>query len=137
MKFEPFMTKAELIELALIHLPSRKYIVDKVTSKCNTEIVRLPVRQGVLNPIEFGWADLKNYVRKHNVRFSFNDIAQLCSEWLAARDSEHVAGYLSHLYKNEMFKVADKNSEVLENNLVDSDDDIGDDGLNDDDETND
>ena len=128
MKFEPFMTKAELIELALIHLPSKKYIVDKVASKCNTEIVRLPVRHCTLNPIKFGWADLKNYVRKYNVRFNLNDIPQLCSEWLAACDSEHVAGYLSQLYENEeIFKAADKNSKVLENGLVDSDDVIGDD----------
>ena len=51
---------------------------------------------------------------------------------------EHIAGYFSHVYENEeIFKVADKNSEVLENDLVDSDDDIGDDILNDDDETDD
>ncbi|CAF1503947.1 unnamed protein product [Rotaria sp. Silwood1] len=80
-KFETYMTKAELIALAFIHLPPKEYIVDKVASKYDIEIVRMPVKHCVLIPIELGWAGLKNYVRKYNVRFSLNDIAQLFNEW--------------------------------------------------------
>ncbi|CAF3934653.1 unnamed protein product [Rotaria sp. Silwood1] len=113
-----------------------QYIVDNVASKYNIEVVRIPVKHCVLNPIELAWAGLKNYVRKHNVRFSLNDIAQLCNEWLAACGPEYVAGYLSHVHKNEeIFKAADKNVEVLENDLVDTDYDIDDDIINDDDES--
>ena len=137
-KFETYMTKAELIELARVHLPPKEYIVDKVASKYGIEIVRLPLKHCVLNPTEFCWTALKNYARKHNVHFSLNDVARLCSEWLAACGPEHVAGYFSHVQENEeTFKVADKNAEAFENDLVDSDDDADDDILNDDDETDD
>ena len=99
------MTKIELIELSLIHLPPKEYMVDIVASKYDIEIVRLPVKHFVLNPIEFTWAGLKNYVRKHSVRFSLNDIAQLCSERLAVCGPEHVAGYFLHIHENEEIRI--------------------------------
>jgi hypothetical protein len=137
-KYEPYMTKAELIQLAIIHLPPKEFIVDKVASKYNIEIVRIPVKHCVLNPIALDWAGLKNYVRQQNVRFSLNDIGQLCNEWLVACGPEHASGYFTHVYKQEeIFKTAEKNVEELETDLIDSDNDAGDDTLNDDDETED
>ncbi|CAF1104810.1 unnamed protein product [Rotaria magnacalcarata] len=98
------MTNAEL--------PPKEYIVDKVASKYDIEIVRIPIKHCVLNPIELAWSGLKNYVRQQNIRFSLNDIEQLCSEWLAACDPEHVSGYFTHVHKHEeIFKTADKIAE--------------------------
>ncbi|CAF1023674.1 unnamed protein product [Rotaria sordida] len=106
-KYEPYMTKAELIQLVFTHLPPKEFIVDKVASKDNSEIFRIPVKHCVLNPIEVGWA--------------------------AACGPEHASAYIAHIYKQEeIFKTADKNLEEIENDLIDSKDDVDDDTLNDD-----
>ena len=52
-KFETYMTKAELIELARVHLPPKEYIVDKVGSKYGIEIVRLPLKATPLRKNQF------------------------------------------------------------------------------------
>ena len=133
-KFETYMTKPELMQLAFSQLPPKQYIVDKVANKYDIEIVRIPVKHCVLNPIELAWAGLKNYVRQQNVRFSLNDVAQLCNEWLAACGPENASNYFAHVYKHEeTFKIADKNAEELENDLIDSEDDVVSGTSNDDD----
>ena len=134
-KYEPYMTKAELIQLAFMHLPPKEFIVDKVASKYNIEIIKIPVKHCVLNPIELAWVGLKNYLRKQNVCFSLEDVGQLCNEWLAACGPDHVSGYFSHVYKSEeTFKTSGRNVEDIENDLIDSDDDIGEDTLDDEDD---
>ncbi|CAF4425847.1 unnamed protein product, partial [Rotaria sp. Silwood2] len=47
-KFETYMTKAELIPLAFNHLPPKEFIVDKIANKYDIEIVRIPVKHCVL-----------------------------------------------------------------------------------------
>ena len=54
-KLETYMTKSELIQLAFSQLPPKQYIVDKVVHTYNIEIVRIPVKYCVLNPIELTW----------------------------------------------------------------------------------
>ncbi|CAF4267675.1 unnamed protein product [Rotaria sordida] len=106
-KYKPYMTKVELMQLVFTHLPPKEFIVDKVATKYNIEIVRIPVKHCVSNPIELGWA-------------------AVCSP-------EHASAYFAHIYKQEeIFKIADKNVEAIENDLIDSEDDVGDDTLNDD-----
>ncbi|CAF0957803.1 unnamed protein product [Rotaria sordida] len=126
------MTKAELTQSVFTHLPPKEFIVDKVASKYNTEMVKILMKHCVLNPIELGGEGLKNYVRQQNVRFRLDDIEQLCNEWLAACSPEHASAYFAHIYKQEeIFKTADKNVEEIENDLTDSEDDVDDDTLND------
>ncbi|CAF3865788.1 unnamed protein product [Rotaria sp. Silwood1] len=137
-KYELYMTKAELIQLAFAHLPPKEFLVDKVASKYNIEIVRIPVKHCVLNPIELRWSGLKNYVRRQNVHFSLNDVEQLCNEWLAACTPEHASGYFAHVYKHEeIFKTADKYVEEIEDDLIDSEDNADRDTSNDDDDVDD
>ncbi|CAF2118264.1 unnamed protein product [Rotaria magnacalcarata] len=137
-KFESYMTKPELIQLAFSNLPPKEFIVDKVANKYNIEIVRIPIKHCVLNPVELAWAGLKSYVRQQNVQFNLNDIEQLCNEWLAACGPEHASRYFAHVYKHEeTFKIADKNAEQLESDLIDSDDNTGNDTLSDGDHTDD
>ncbi|CAF4169597.1 unnamed protein product, partial [Rotaria magnacalcarata] len=57
---------------------------------------------------------------------------------LASCSPEHASRYFAHVYKHEeTFKIADKNAEQLESDLIDSDDDTGNDTLSDDDHTDD
>ena len=58
-KYENFMTKTELMELAFKNLPPRLYAVDKLAVKYNVEIPRTLIKHCVLNPIELAWAGLK------------------------------------------------------------------------------
>ena len=128
------MTKFELIQLAFSQLPPIQYIVDEIVNKYDIEIVRIPVKHCVLNPIELGWAGLKNYVRKQNVRFSLNEVVQLCNKWLAGCGPENAADYFAHIYKHEeTFKLANKNAEQLESDLIDSEEDADSGTANDDD----
>jgi len=132
-KFELYMTKAELLELAFQHLPPREYIVDRAAMKFDVQIVRIPVKHCVLNPIELVWSGLKDYVRKQNVRFNLNDISQLCNEWLSSLGPEHAIGYFKHVEKHEqIFKTADKLAEELDNEIIDSDDESDNNELDDD-----
>ncbi|CAF3038504.1 unnamed protein product [Rotaria sp. Silwood2] len=90
-------------------LPPKEFLVDKLASKYDVEIVRILVKRCVLNPLKRGWARLKNYVRQQNVHFNLNDIQQLCNECLSVCGHEHTAGYFAHDDKHEeIFKAADK-----------------------------
>ena len=129
-KFEIHMTRSELIQLAFSQLPPKQYIVNKY----DIEIVRIPMKHCVLNLIELVWAGLKKYVRKQNIRFSLNEVAQLCNEWLAVCAPENAADYFARVYKHEeAFKLADKNAEELESDLIDSEENADSHTANDDD----
>ena len=51
-KYETFMTKAELLELAFKNLPLREYLVDKIAAKSDIQILRIPTKHCVLNLAE-------------------------------------------------------------------------------------
>ncbi|CAF1457470.1 unnamed protein product [Didymodactylos carnosus] len=57
--------------------------------------------------------------------FSLNDTAQLCNKWLSALAPEHAAGYFEHAEQYEEIFKRDKIAEELESDLIDSDDENG------------
>jgi transposase len=57
---------AELLELAFAHLPTRRYKTNEAAEYYNVQIIRLPIKHCVLNPIELAWSQLKSYVRSNN-----------------------------------------------------------------------
>ncbi|CAF4548983.1 unnamed protein product [Didymodactylos carnosus] len=123
LKFDSYMTKAELLDTAYKNLPPKEYMADKAAERFGIEIVRIPVKHCVLNPIELVWSGLKNYVRSQNIRFSLNDVEQLSLEWLSSVGPEHVRSYYEHMLKHEeIFRAADKIAEELETDLIDDDD---------------
>ncbi|CAF2200357.1 unnamed protein product [Rotaria magnacalcarata] len=116
------MTKAELMEVAFKSLPCRQYAVDNLAGKHDVEILRIPKKHCVLNPIELAWTGLKKNVRNLNVNFNLGDIAQLCNKCLAELQSEQAAKYFAHVKKcEEEFRQADQLAEELENDLIESD----------------
>ncbi|CAF4509343.1 unnamed protein product [Didymodactylos carnosus] len=124
------MTKAELLEIAYKNLPLKEFMPDKAASKFGVQVVRIPVKHCVLNPIELVWSGLKNFVRSQNVRFSLTDVEQRANEWLSSLGPEHVAPYFEHVRKHEeIFKATDTIAEEMETDLIDDDeseDDVGD-----------
>ncbi len=48
--------KAELIELCHANAPPKQYLADSATAVFDFEILRLPIRHYMLNPIEIAWA---------------------------------------------------------------------------------
>ncbi|CAF4842876.1 unnamed protein product [Rotaria sp. Silwood2] len=96
------------------------------------------VKRCILNRFKLCGARLKNYVRQQNVHFNLNDIQQLCNECLSVCGLEHAAGYFAHVDKHEeICKAAEKNAEELENDLIDSDNNIDHNALNNDDDDDD
>ena len=72
-------TKAELLELAFNNLPAKKYLTDVAATEYQVEIVRLPIKHCILNPIELCWSQLKGYVRRNNTAFATGRYYQVVS----------------------------------------------------------
>jgi hypothetical protein len=100
-----------------------------MAARFDVEIIRLPVRHCVLNPIELAWAGLKAYFRANNTRFRLNDVHNLALEYMAAVDAQLATSFFDHVLQHEeTFKAADKYVEeeiesLLENIEIDDDDD--------------
>ena len=73
-------TKAELLELAFNNLPAKKYLTDVAAAEYQVEIVRLPIKHSILNPIVLCWSQLKGYVRRNNAAFRLDDIIKSSQE---------------------------------------------------------
>ncbi|CAF1159729.1 unnamed protein product, partial [Didymodactylos carnosus] len=79
-------TKAELLELADAYAPKKVFKTDVAAAKFDVDILRLPVRHCVLNPIELAWAEMKTFIRNNNVTFSLKDVSVWAKAWLTACD---------------------------------------------------
>ncbi|CAF1111372.1 unnamed protein product [Rotaria sordida] len=51
---------AELLEIAMKNLPEKRYEIDEVAKNYNVDILRLPIKHCMLNPVELAWADFDN-----------------------------------------------------------------------------
>lgn len=102
--------------------------VDEAVNRFNVEILRLPVRHSVLNPIELAWAGLKSYIRNQNTNFRLSDVHNLVMEYLAAVDEPLSTSYFQNIKRYEdTFKTADDYvQEVIEPTLDDDDDNASD-----------
>ncbi|CAF1242007.1 unnamed protein product [Rotaria sordida] len=124
----PFLdqySKSELLELSYAYAPEKKYIVDETAKKFDIEILRLPVRHCILNPIEMCWAELKNSVRNQNTTFQLKDVEKLVWNWLYNCDSTFISSCIDHVHVYEKnFKKADQFIEEIEDELNDDDDNI-------------
>ncbi|CAF4824568.1 unnamed protein product [Rotaria sp. Silwood2] len=130
-------SKAELIELSRANAPPKQYITDEVAAEFDIEILRLPIKHCMLNPIEIAWGGMKNFIRDQNTTFKLEEVRTLVSNWLAACDETAATGVFHHVQKyEETFKKADHFIETIELTLVDdADDDTADDDAIDDDDS--
>ena len=79
--FVPDMLKSELYEIIKKHKPrEKKYEIDRMAREHGHTVVRLPPYHCDLNPIELIWANVKNYVARHNTTWKMKDVAALCEQ---------------------------------------------------------
>ncbi|CAF4594565.1 unnamed protein product [Rotaria sp. Silwood2] len=110
--FDPLWSKAELLEIASVNRPMKRYKVNEIAMEFNVEIVRLPVRHCCLNPIELCWANLKEYVRKGNTRFQLTDVRELAAQFIASYDGDTATKVIKRTQEIEnKFKIADRHME--------------------------
>ncbi|CAF4650908.1 unnamed protein product [Rotaria sp. Silwood2] len=115
-------SKSELLELSYAYAPEKEYIVDETAKQFDIEIIRLPVRHCILNPIEICWAELKKSVRDQNTTFKLKDVEKLIWNWLNNCDSTFISNCIDHVQVyEENFKKADQFIEQIENELNDDD----------------
>lgn len=69
--------KADLIGQTLASQISTVYLTDVETEAQGYEVVCLSVALCALNPIELAWANVKEYIRKHNKQFTVSEIEML------------------------------------------------------------
>lgn len=121
--FNAEYTKAELLELAFQNIPRKQYLTDLLAAEFAVEIVRLPIKHCVLNPIELCWSQLKQYVRRNNTSFRLTDISTLCQEYIAALDD--CTSFIAHTRKAEdTFRQADNYVEnIIDPQIIDSESD--------------
>ena len=110
--------------MALHHVPPKQYKTNTAAMEYDVQIVRLPIKHCVLNPIELAWTQLKAYVRTNNTLFHLTNIQSLSQEYMAAVDEDTSVSFIEHARKaEETFRKADSfMEEEIEPNLVDDDD---------------
>jgi hypothetical protein len=74
----------------------------------------------MFNPIELGWAGLKNYVRDNNVNFSLVEVRELAYQCMISLNRSTGMEYIRETRKIEdIFKSSDRFTEEIEEQLVD------------------
>ena len=108
-EYDKDSTKAELIQIAKLNKPPKKYLTDEIASKFNHCVLRLPVKHCELNPIEIIQAEEKGWIARNNTTFKAKDMQKLFLE---------SKGAISYLYGTQ-YKSSFISISVLKNELQD------------------
>ena len=57
--------------------PTKQFETDLIAEKFTQRVLRLPVAHPELNHIELAWSVVKDYVTKHNKKFTLKEIEEL------------------------------------------------------------
>ncbi|KAG8268245.1 hypothetical protein J6590_108454 [Homalodisca vitripennis] len=75
------MLKVELYEIIKANKPAyKRYVIDELLGEKGHVVLRLPPYHPELNAIEFIWAEVKNWVGAHNVRFKMDEVNKLVND---------------------------------------------------------
>lgn len=81
--------------------PTAVYLTDIEAQAQGHEVVHLPVAHCELNPIELAWANVKEYVRKHNQQFTMAEVQQLTPTGIGVTTPDLRKEYVKHCKKVE------------------------------------
>jgi len=100
------MTKTELLLLVhnvkVKHDLKKRYVFDDLVKSTGRRVLRLPPYHPFFNAIEFVWADVKKYFRKHigrNNDWSEAMMLKILDEAIASVTAEKWTKYVSHVEK--------------------------------------
>ncbi|CAF3985209.1 unnamed protein product, partial [Rotaria sordida] len=118
------ISKAELLELAYENLPEKKYKVEEEAKQYQINILCLPMRHCILNPVELAWANMKTHIRERNTKFTLAEVSKLAQEWIHGLSATEATSYINHIKQCEVtFKKADTYVEEIEEEINEHDDD--------------
>ena len=126
--FEASLTKAELYQTIKQHKPTPIYRTNVIANEWGHEVLRTPVRQCELNPIELIWAQVKTCIASRNSTFRLKDVQKLVHESLdnvTPEDWKKCVQHVIHIeddYKRSMH-IVDEIEPVIIN--LDDDSDSG------------
>ena len=76
--FDDRMVKPKLYEIIKLHKPQfRTYEIDKIAKDFGHCVIRLPPYHCEFNPIELICAQVKDFVRKRNTKFTMGHLLQV------------------------------------------------------------
>ena len=90
--------KMDLMAKITAAQPSAVYLTDVEAEAHGHECVRLPVAHCELNPIELAWANVKEYVRKHNKQFTMAEVERLTPTGISVTTQCHYTRPLEEVY---------------------------------------
>ena len=93
--------KMDLMAKITAAQPTAVYLTDIEAQAQGHEVVRVPVAHCELNPIELAWANVKEYVRKHNQQFTMTEVEQLTPTGIGVTTPDLWKKYVEHCKKVE------------------------------------
>lgn len=122
----PTMLRVDLLELAKRNMPPKSYVVDNLATAAGHTLLRLPPYHCALNPIELVWADVKGYIARKNVTFTFPDLQGLLAEGISQVTPEKWKKCIDHVVQTmepEMWRLDGIVDVLVEPMIINFDDD--------------
>ncbi len=85
------------------------------------EVVRLPVAHFELNPIEMAWAQMKNYIRKNNIKFTLTEVERLTHTAFTVVTPDRWKSLITHVQQkveNHYWEVDGLQQELVEEFII-------------------
>ena len=120
--------------------PTKQFETDVIADKFTHKVLRLPVAQPELNPIELAWSVVKGYVAKHNQKFTLKEVEALVPQAINTITPAMWKKFCDHTEKveEEYWKKDGLVEDIVEEILIhvgsDSDDESSDEELEPDDD---
>ncbi len=95
--FRAHALKSELFDIIQSKKVVRRYIIDEMAKREGHEVVRLPVAQCTLNPIELAWAQVKDHIKSNSHVFSLAEIEHLAWEGFGIVTPERWSSLVRHV----------------------------------------
>ena len=124
-EFENIMTKPELYEIIKRNKPPIIYKTDELAWQWGHTVLRTPVRQCELNPIELVWAQVKHFVAKGNTTYRMSDVKKLVEDGLESITPEKWKKCCDHVIELENYYTkSERITQAIEPVIIHLDSDV-------------